>query len=145
MIGEKAADEWVARMAYLKPPGWERVETGSSRNVDWLVVTREGGVLRSFGRIMSREGGKGREGRRRRQRTSKSRRKKRRREKDCKMGMCKLEVDDDFLSRSELSRPRERDGCFWILLISWFSHPLVHPHPLSLLFFVSFSYLILQR
>ncbi|PWY64871.1 hypothetical protein BO83DRAFT_381675 [Aspergillus eucalypticola CBS 122712] len=37
MIGEKAADEWVARMAYLKPPGWERVETGSSWNVDWLT------------------------------------------------------------------------------------------------------------
>lgn len=109
MIGEKAADEWVARMAYLKPPGWERVETGSSRNVDWLVVTQEGGVLRSFGRIMSRQGGKGREegGR---ERVSQG--EKRRREKDCKTGMCKLEVDDDSLSVGVV--PSKREG--WMLL-----------------------------
>ncbi|RAK89467.1 hypothetical protein BO79DRAFT_227675 [Aspergillus costaricaensis CBS 115574] len=42
MIGEKAADEWVARMAYLKPPGWERVETGSSRNEEGRKIVRWG-------------------------------------------------------------------------------------------------------
>ncbi|PYH54781.1 uncharacterized protein BO96DRAFT_342165 [Aspergillus niger CBS 101883] len=66
MIGEKAADEWVARTAYLKPPGWERVETGSSG-----MEVRGGKKEAEHEKVKGKKKG------------------------GSKMGMCKVGVDDD--------------------------------------------------